>query len=81
MVRPEEGMWQGGTFKFDVTVPEDYNIKVSLFLALYALHVFFFIYKHMKFRIQARLCLAIYDFEARIMLNFLRYQATGMRKI
>jgi len=35
----------------------------------------------MKFRIQARLCLAIYDFEARIMLSFSRYQNTGMRKI
>jgi len=43
------------------------------------IHVFF--YKHMKFRIQARLCLAIYDFETRIMLNFSRYQTTGMRKI
>jgi len=39
----------------------------------------------MKFRNQARLCLAIYDFEARIMislmLNFSRYQTTGMRKL
>jgi len=26
-------------------------------------------YKHMKFRNQARLCLAIYDFEAHIMLR------------
>jgi len=29
----------------------------------------FFIYKHMKFRIPARLCLAIYEFEARIILR------------
>jgi len=29
----------------------------------------FFFYKHMKFRNQARLCLTIYDFEARIMLS------------
>jgi len=28
-------------------------------------------YKHMKFRNQARLCLAISDFEARIMLRFM----------
>jgi len=28
-----------------------------------------FFYKHMKFRIQARLCLANYDFETRIMLS------------
>jgi len=42
-------------------------------------HVFF--YNHMKFRIQARLCLAIYDCEARIVLYFSRYQTTGMRKI
>jgi len=42
----------------------------------------FFFYKHMKFRIQARLCLAIiYAFEVRIMRNFSRYQTTGIRKI
>jgi len=38
----------------------------------------------MKFRIQARLCLAIYDFEARIMLSLcstFQGQTTGMRKI
>jgi len=29
----------------------------------------FFFYKHMKFRIQARFCLANYDSEARIMLS------------
>jgi len=40
------------------------------------LHVF---YKHMKFRIQARLCLAIYDFEARIMPSLcLTFQGTGL---
>jgi len=44
-----------------------------------SVHVF---YKHIKFRIQAlRLCLAIYDFEVRIMLSFSRYQITRMRKI
>jgi len=31
------------------------------------IHVYF--YKHMKFRNQAWLCLAIYDFEAHIMLS------------
>jgi len=40
----------------------------------------FFYYKHMKFWIQARLCVAIYNFEACIMLNFSRYQTTSMRK-
>jgi len=40
-----------------------------------------FFYKHMKFRNQAWLCLAIYDFEAHLMLNFSRYQTTSMRKI
>jgi len=29
----------------------------------------FFFYKHIKFRIQARLCLAAFDYEARIMLG------------
>jgi len=29
----------------------------------------FIFYKHMKFWIQAQLCLAVYDFEARIMLS------------
>jgi len=29
----------------------------------------FFFYKHMKFREQARLCLAVSDFEAHIMLS------------
>jgi len=38
-------------------------------------------YKHMKFRNQARLCWAIYDFEARIMLNYSRYRTTGTGKI
>jgi len=33
----------------------------------------------MKFRNQARLCLAIYDFEARIMLSLsLNFQGTGL---
>jgi len=39
------------------------------------LHDFF--YKHMKFRNQARLCLAIYDFEAHIMLS-LTFQGAGL---
>jgi len=44
------------------------------------LHVFFVFYKHMKFRIQAWLCLAIYDFEARIMLSLcLTFQGTSYR--
>jgi len=39
----------------------------------------FFFYKHMKFQIQARLCLAIYDFEARIMLSLcLTFQGTRL---
>jgi len=40
-----------------------------------------FFYKHMKFRNQTRLFLAIYNFEAHIMLNFSRYRTTGMGKI
>jgi len=36
-------------------------------------YMFIFLYKQMKFWIQAQLCLAIYDFEAHIMLNFSRY--------
>jgi len=36
-------------------------------------------YKHMKFWIQARLCLAIYDFEVLIMLNLcLAFQGTRL---
>jgi len=36
-----------------------------------------FFYKRMKFRIQARLCLAIYDFEAHIMLSlYFTFQGT-----
>jgi len=36
-----------------------------------------FFYKHMKFPNQARLCFAIYDFEARIMLSLcLTFQGT-----
>jgi len=39
----------------------------------------FFIYKHMKFRIQARLCLAICDFVARNMLSLcLTFQDTRL---
>jgi len=34
----------------------------------------------MKFR-KAQLCLAIYHFEAHIMLNFSTYRTTGMGKI
>ena len=26
---PEEGFWQGGRFKFEINIPEDYNIVVS----------------------------------------------------
>jgi len=39
------------------------------------------LYTCLKFRNQARLCLAVFDFEAHIMLNFSRYRTTGMRKI
>jgi len=39
-----------------------------------------FFYKHMKFRNQARLCLAVSDFEAYIILNFSRYRTTGKGK-
>jgi len=43
---------------------------------LITIHVF---YKHMKFQIQARLCLAIYDLEARIMLSLcLTFQGTRL---
>ena len=31
---PDEGYWQGGKFKFHVSVPEDYNIAVSLLVLL-----------------------------------------------
>jgi len=38
-----------------------------------------FFYKHLKIRIQAQLCLAIYDFEARIMLSLcLTIQGTSL---
>jgi len=38
-----------------------------------------FFYKHMKFRKQARLCLAVFDFESYIMLCFcLTFQGTGL---
>jgi len=47
-------------------------------LRTFRTHVF---YKHMKFWNQARLCLAINDFKAHIMLNFSRYRITGMGKI
>jgi len=40
-----------------------------------------FFYKHMKFRNPARLCLAVSDFEAHIMLNFSRYRTNVMGKI
>jgi len=39
----------------------------------------FFFYKHMKLRNQARLCLAIYNFEVRIMLCIcLTFQGTRL---
>ena len=28
-ISPEEGYWVGGRFKFNIEVPEDYNIVVS----------------------------------------------------
>jgi len=40
-----------------------------------------FFYKHMKFWNQARLCIAVIDFEAHIMLNFSRYRIISMGKI
>jgi hypothetical protein len=33
-VSPEEGFWQGGKFKFDILVPDDYNIVVRVSLVL-----------------------------------------------
>lgn len=29
LVRPDEGHWKRGVFKFDITVPSEYNNKVS----------------------------------------------------
>jgi len=47
------------------------------FLTCLCIYVFF--YKHMKFQNEARLCLAIYDFEARIMLSLcLTFQGIGL---
>jgi len=38
-----------------------------------------FFYKHIKFRNQARLCLAVFDFEVRIMLSLrLTFQGTRL---
>jgi len=44
------------------------------------LHAYmFFLYEHVKFRIQARICLAIFDFEARFMLSLcLTFQGTRL---
>ena len=28
-ITPDEGHWSGGVFKFDVKIPDDYNILVS----------------------------------------------------
>ena len=28
-ITPDEGFWQGGRFKFEIDVPDDYNIVVS----------------------------------------------------
>jgi len=40
---------------------------------------YMFFYKHMKFRNQARLCLAVSDFEAHIMPSlYLTFQGTGL---
>jgi len=42
------------------------------------LYVFYF-YKHMNFRNPARLCLAVFDFGARIVLSLcLTFQGTGL---
>jgi ubiquitin-conjugating enzyme E2 F len=32
-IRPDDGYWQGGSFKFHIEVPEDYNIVVCFILA------------------------------------------------
>lgn len=29
-ITPDEGLWQGGRFKFQIDIPEEYNILVSL---------------------------------------------------
>ena len=34
-ILPDEGFWSGGKFKFDILVPEDYNIVVSSLLYFY----------------------------------------------
>ena len=39
---PEESYWVGGKFKFLVTVPEDYNIVVSISLIMFLLKFFCF---------------------------------------
>lgn len=29
IINPDEGFWQGGKFKFSISVPEEYNMTVS----------------------------------------------------
>ena len=29
-IQPDEGYWLGGKYRFQITVPEEYNIAVSL---------------------------------------------------
>jgi len=37
IVKPEEGLWNGGKFYFSVTIPDSYNIKVHSNQSCYCL--------------------------------------------
>lgn len=35
-ISPDEGYWQGGKYRFHITVPEDYNIAVGIYIYIRA---------------------------------------------
>lgn len=37
VISPDEGFWQGGRFKFNVEVTEEYNMAVSIIFRLHSL--------------------------------------------
>ena len=42
VISPPEGYWCGGIFTFSISVPEDYNIAVSILLAFFFLLLKYF---------------------------------------
>jgi len=72
--------WSHSLEEFSRWLHSNYSPAIKVFRVTYMFFFVFCFYKHMKFRNQARLSLATYEFETHIMLSFSRYRTNRYGK-